>query len=672
MPAPAEAKERHAELSRAIIDARYRYYVLSDPTMPDAEFDALYHELLALEEEHPDLVTPASPSQQVGAPRDTAFPEFRHLEPMLSLDNAFSREELDAWADRVARGLGSDDVRYVCELKIDGVAMSLVYRQGVLEVAATRGDGTTGEDVTPNVLTIGAVPYRLAGDVVPGLIEVRGEVFYPVTDFERMNEQRVERGEAAFMNPRNATSGTLRQKDPAVTAERPLSMLCHGFGSMEGVAFPSHHAALEWAAGAGLPVAEETRFVGSIDEVWAYIEHWTEHRYDTAYEIDGVVIKVDALAQRTELGNTARAPRWAIAYKMPPVERETILRDIRINVGRTGKVTPYAVLEPVVVGGVTVTNATLSNETQVHLKDVRVGDTVIVRRAGDVIPEVLGPVLSKRPAGAEVWHLPPDCPFCGTELVRPEGEANNFCENVDCPNRLLESLTHMAGRGALDIEGLGYETANALLEHEKVSDLADVFRLTADDLAELPGFADKKITGLLAGIEAAKRQPLDRLLVALNIRHVGPTVAKVIARAFGSLAAIRAASRDDLVEAEGIGPIIADSLASWLENDRNAELLDALTELGVNTEAEQTEAGDALAGMTFVVTGTLEGFNRNEAKAALEGRGAKVVGSVSKRTTAVVVGENAGSKLTKAQDLGVPTLDEAAFVRLLETGELPA
>jgi DNA ligase (NAD+) len=677
----AAARARHDELVRAIRDARYRYYVLSDPPMTDAEFDGLFQELLALEDAHPALVTPSSPSQQVGAPLDTAFPPFRHPQPMLSLDNAFSRAELDAWAQRVERALAPDgdgaEVAYVCELKIDGVGINLLYRDGLLETAATRGDGTVGEDVTAQAMTIDDIPFRLQVDEVPTLLEVRGEVYYPLEAFERMNAARIERGEAAFMNPRNGASGALRQKDPEVTRQRPLSVWCHGLGTVEGKSFARHSAALAWLREAGLPTPLETAVLTTVDEVWDFVERWTAARHDVPFEIDGVVVKVDDLDQRERLGFTSRAPRWAIAYKMPPIEQETTLERIEVNVGRTGKATPYAVLDPVVVAGTRITFATLHNEIQVHAKDVREGDRVMVRRAGDVIPEVVGPVLSGRPAGTVPWSMPADCPFCGQPLVRPEGEAHHFCENVDCPNRLRESLTHLAGRGALDIEGLGEQTVDLLLEEGLVRDLADVFRLHEhrDALLGLEKWGEKRVDNLLAGIEQGRTRPLDRVLVALNIRHLGPTYAKTLVRALPSLEAIRSAAPEDLEAIEGIGPVIASAVHAWFATPRNAELVDDLVALDVTMEAEQAEqagaVADLLAGWTVVVTGTLERFSRDEAKDALEARGAKVTGSVSRRTSAVVAGDNPGSKLAKAEELGVPVLDEAAFEALLERGELP-
>ena len=687
---PTAARNRHDELVRTVQDARYRYYVLSDPPMPDSQFDELYRELEDLEEQYPALVRPDSPTQQVGAPRDTAFAEFRHPEPMLSLDNAFSREELDEWAARVRRGIGEDGaVRYVCELKIDGVAINLVYRDGVLVTGATRGDGTVGEDVTRQLLTLDDLPYRLAEEDPPAMVEIRGEVYYPLDAFDAMNAARIEAGEPAFMNPRNAASGALRQKDPRKVAERPLSLWVHGLGTVQQDAdggdtparFPSHEAFLAWAQQVGLPIPPQTRVVDTVDAVWEFVETWTGQRHDVAYEIDGVVVKVDDLAQRRALGFTARAPRWAIAYKMPPVEERTTLRAIEVNVGRTGKATPYAILEPVVVSGVQITNATLHNEIQVHAKDVRVGDTVVVRRAGDVIPEVVGPVLSERPAGAEVWHMPADCPFCGQPLHRPEGEAHHVCENVDCPNRLFESLTHLASRGALDIEGLGEKTVRLFLDLGLLADLADVFRLPdhRDELLALEGWAETSVDNLLAGIEAARQRPLERLLVALNIRHLGPTIAKLLARHLRTLDGVRRATAEETAAIEGIGPIIARAVEAWFATPRNAELVDDLVALGVRTDTDLPEPVDPdqagaeapLAGMTFVVTGTLASYSRTEAKAAIEARGGRATSSVSGRTTAVIVGDSPGSKVDTAESLGVPILDEAAFDDLLATGQLP-
>ena len=677
----AAARRRHDELTRSIRDARYRYYVLSDPAMSDASFDAALRELEAIEAEHPALVHDGSPTQQVGAPVDAAFAPVEHLTPMLSLDNAFDRGEVDAWVARVQRGLGPDEeVRFLCERKIDGVAVDLVYRRGVLAVAATRGDGTTGEEVTAQVLTMDDVPYRLAVTDPPEVVEVRGEIHLPLDAFAQMNAERIEAGQAAFMNPRNAASGALRQKDPGVTASRPLALWIHGLGRLDGISFASHSEALRWLADAGLPVPSETTVVDDAVAVWDEIERATAERHTLAYETDGVVIKVDGLAQQARLGWTARAPRWAIAYKMPPVEQETRLLAIEVNVGRTGKVAPFAVLEPVLVAGTTITHATLHNEIQVHAKDVRVGDTVVVRRAGDVIPEVVGPVLAKRPKGTRRWRMPDDCPFCAQPLVRLEGDAHHLCENVDCPNRLLESIAHLASRGALDIEGLGQQTVELLVERGLVADLADLFRLSSrrTELLGLEGFQERRGDKLLSGIETARIRPLDRFLVAFNIRHLGPTYARSLARAFRDLGSLATADVEALEAVDGIGPVIAASVRSWFDNARNARLIEELAELGVEPVAAETSrtdedgAGDVdpelLAGLSVVVTGTLERFTRSEAQAALEARGAKVVGSVSGRTSFVVAGSSPGSKAAKAAELGVDVLDEEAFLQLLREG----
>lgn len=695
-----EARDRHDELVGILRDARYRYDVLDEVPMPDAEYDRLFRELEALEEAHPDLVTAASPTQRVGSEPSTAFPPFRHPEPMLSLDNAFSREELDEWAARVQRliaqaqpedvaataAVDADDVevrrrssatRFVVELKIDGVAINLVYRNGVLVTGATRGDGVTGEDVTPQVLTLDTVPYRLATDDPPAMIEVRGEVYYPVADFDAMNADRLEAGLPTFMNPRNAASGALRQKDPSAVADRPLALWVHGLGTVDGLDLTTHEQFLDWSRDVGLPIAPETAVVDTIDEVWERIQSATAARHDVGYEIDGIVTKIDDLGLRAAMGSTARAPRWAIAYKMPPVEEQTRLLAIEVNVGRTGKATPYAVLEPVVVSGVRITHATLHNEIQVQAKDVRVGDMVMVRRAGDVIPEVVGPVLSARPDGAEVWWMPADCPFCEQPLVRPEGEAHHFCLNVDCPNRLFESLTHLAGRGALDIEGLGHKTVRMLLDEGLVTDLADVFRLRDHEerLLAMDGWGATSVGNLLDGIDAARRQPAERLLVALNIRHLGPTVAATLMGSMRTLDALRTADVDTINAIDGIGPVIADAVVEWFANPRNAELVDDLVALGLRTDTDVPEvAADAdlpLDGMTLVITGTLDGMSRNEAKERLVALGAKVAGSVSGRTTALIAGAEAGSKLTKAESLDVPVLDDAGLAHLLEHHTLP-
>ena len=671
-----ETRDRVAELRETLAYHRYRYYVLSDPQIPDAEFDALMRELEGLEAEHPELDHPDSPTHQVGAPIDSAFGEVAHRLPMQSLDNAFDREELQAWAARVARGLEDGDHRFTCELKVDGVAISLIYENGFLVQAITRGDGTTGEDVTANVRTIEGIPRLLAVDDPPALVEVRGEIHYPVEKFEAMNAAREAAGEARFANPRNAASGALRQKDPEVTRTRPLALVAHGMGATDGLDVDTHSGFLDFLRDAGIPTAPETRTMDDIDAVWAFVEHWETHRHDPTYELDGVVVKVDRLDQQRQLGSTSRAPRWAIAFKYPPEEQRTRLVDIEVNVGRTGRTTPYAVLEPVLVAGSTVTYATLHNQDQARLKDVRPGDMVIVRKAGDVIPEVVGPVLSERPEAVEAagpWQFPTTCPFCGEPLQRLEGEADTYCVNVDCPNRILETLDHFASRKAMDIEGLGYETAKALLEAGLVTDLADLYLLDRDAVFALEGFGDKKTDLLLDGIQKSRTQPVERLLTGLNIRHVGPNVAKLIARSLGDLQAMRDADVERIAAVDGIGTVIAESLVSWMANDRNAALLDKLVDAGVRTDTEVTATtSDVLAGRSLVITGTLAGYSRDEAKQAVLDAGGKVTGSVSGKTFAVVVGDSPGSKAAKAEDLGVPILDEAAFEQLLSTGELPA
>ena len=672
MAALDDARAEHDQLTREVREARYRYYVLSEPTMADAEFDTQFRRLEELEQAHPVLRTADSPTQQVGAPLDEAFPPFTHLEPMQSLDNAFSEVELRAWADRVARGLPAGTVvRWACELKIDGTAINCVYRDGVLAVGATRGTGTVGETVTQQLLTLDDVPYRLADDHPPSVIEVRGEVYYPVAKFEQMNAARIERGEAAFMNPRNAASGALRQKDPRKVADRPLAMWIHGFGHVEGRTFTTYSEYLDWARSAGLPVPTQSTTVDSIDEVWEAIQTVTEQRHSFGFEVDGVVIKVDDVEQRRALGSTAKAPRWAIAYKMPPIEQQTILRAIEVNVGRTGKATPFAVLEPVAVSGVTITNATLHNEVQVLAKDVRVGDTVIVRRAGDVIPEVVGSVPEKRPKGAKAWKMPATCPACGQPLVRPEGEGHHFCENVDCPSRIAQSLIHLASRGALDIEGLGEKTVTQFRELGWLEDLAAVFRLAErrDEILQLPGWKERSVDKLLDGIRTGGQRPLERLLVALNIRHVGPTVAKDLARHLRTLEGISQTSADTLAAIDGIGPTIAAAVRAWFDTPRNAELAAELVRLGVRSDTDLPEPAAIeqlpLAGSTFVITGTLEGRTRDEVKDQLEALGAKVSSSVSAKTTALIAGEEAGTKLDKAKEKGVPILEAAALDRLL-------
>lgn len=668
-------RQRVTELRDQLGYHRYRYYVLSDPQITDAEFDVALRELDELERAHPELDHPDSPTHKVGAPISEAFVPAVHRVPMQSLDNAFDLTELQAWADRAARGLDDADHAYTCELKVDGVAISLSYEDGHLVRAITRGDGTVGEDVTSNVRTIAAIPSLLDVREPPALVEVRGEIHYPLKAFHAMNAAREAAGEPRFANPRNAASGAMRQKDPEITRSRPLALIAHGMGATQGLNVQTHSQFLAFLRDAGVPTAPETALVHTAEDVQSFIEEWADRRHDPTYELDGVVVKIDSLAQQRQLGSTSRAPRWAIAFKYPPEEVSTLLHDISVNVGRTGRATPYAVLEPVVVAGSTVTYATLHNQDQASLKDVRPGDIVIVRKAGDVIPEVVGPVLDQRPHQVEEagpWTFPAHCPFCASHLERLDGEADTYCTNVDCPNRILESLDHYASRGALDIEGLGYETAKALLEAGLVADLADLYGLQQDQVVALEGFGDKKTTLLLDGIDTSKTQPVERLLVGLNIRHVGPTVAKLIARSFGDLHSIRSAGVERIAAVDGVGSVIAESVVTWLSNDRNSALLDKLVAAGVrpNTDAVAVSS-TALEGRSLVITGTLEDYSRDDAKQAVVDAGGKVTGTVSSKTFAVVIGDNPGSKAAKAEELDVPRLTEQQFTQLLDSGELP-
>jgi DNA ligase (NAD+) len=665
--ARAQAKLRVEELRDQINRHSYLYHVLDRPEVADAEYDQLVLELTQLEDRFPELITPDSPTQRVGATPADLFAPVAHRAPMLSLDNAFSSEELDAWAARVGKTVG-DEARYACELKIDGVACALTYEGGALIQAATRGDGRTGEDITANVRTVRGVPPRLLLDDPPSVIEVRGEMYLPVKAFEELNAQLTAAGQRPFANPRNAAAGSLRQKDPKVTAARPLRMWVHSFGAAEGVTFVSHLGFLDWAAKAGLPVAPTTELRESIDGVKAFLRHWEEHRHSVDWEIDGTVIKVDQTELQARLGSTSHAPRWAIAYKFPPEERTTLLRSIDVHTGRTGKVTPFAVLEPVFVGGVTITYATLHNEDEVRRKDVRAGDTVIVRRAGDVIPEIVGPVISKRPKRARIWKMPATCNACGTTLVRRDGEADYRCPNKrGCPSQGIEWLFHFAGRGAMDIEHLGYMTVMRLLEKGLIEDPADIYALDAEKLGQLPGFKDKAIANVLQQIEASKDRPLWRLLVGLNIRHVGGHVAQVLADAFGSIDALMAASEDAIDAVPGIGPEIAATVREWCDEEENRQLIEKLRAAGVRLADEgRIDTGPRpLAGLSIVLTGGLEGMSREEATAAAEAAGARVTSSVSKKTAFVVAGENPGTKLAKAEQLEVEVIDEDEFVRRL-------
>jgi DNA ligase (NAD+) len=668
-----EVEQRIEELRAEIRTHVYQYFVLDDPVVSDAQYDALVRELKALEEAHPELITPDSPTQRVGGPVSDLFKPVTHLRPMFSLDNAESRENLEAWEARMMRQLGSAPSGYVCELKIDGLAVVLTFRDGLLASGATRGDGTTGEDVTANLRTIKSVPLRLLGDEVPSVLEVRGEVYMSDTAFEELNQRQQEEGKPIFANPRNAAAGAVRQKDPNVTASRNIDIWVYQLGLVEGgPRFSTHGETLDYLRSLGLRTNPATNVLPTIDDVHSYVKAAEEGRHANGYQTDGVVIKVDSLAEQDALGYTAKAPRWAIAYKFPPEEQVTTLLDIRINVGRTGAATPYAVLEPVFVGGATVGMATLHNQDQVALKDVRIGDKVIVRRAGDVIPEVVGPVVGVRTGKEKVWAMPGTCPFCGNPIVRQEGEAVARCTGgFACPSRVREWLSHFAGRGGMDIEHLGYKTIDLLLGEGLISDPADIFTFDTGRLLEMPGWKETSVNNLAAAIDAARDRPVARLLTALGIRHVGGTVARVLTRRFGSLPALMDATEEEIAEVEGIGQVIAGEVKAWSRDPDNRALVEKLGAAGVRLEDEREKGAvsDLLAGLTFVVSGTIEGFTREEAAAAIEARGGKAAGSVSGKTTALIVGESPGaSKTKKAEELGIPIIDGDGFKKLLDEG----
>jgi DNA ligase (NAD+) len=755
-------RERHARLAAEVADHQFRYYVLDAPVVSDGQFDALWRELVELESAHPELVTPDSPTQKVVGKFATDFTAYDHLERMLSLDNTFNEDELRAWAERITRDVGEGKLHYLCELKIDGLAVNLLYENGKLTRALTRGDGRTGEDITLNMRTLDEVPDRLTGTdefPVPAVVEVRGEVYFRLEDFQALNASLVEAGKPPFANPRNTAAGSLRQKDPKVTASRKLRLICHGFGKREGFAFDRQSQCYDAFRAWGLPVSERSVVLTGIDEVLAHVEYWGEHRHDIEHEIDGIVIKVDEVALQRRMGSTSRAPRWAIAYKYPPEEATTRLLDIQVNVGRTGRVTPFAQMEPVVVAGSTVALATLHNAQEVKRKGVLIGDRVVIRKAGDVIPEVLGPVVDLRDGTEREFVMPTHCPECGTELAQQKaGDVDLRCPNArSCPAQLRERLFHMAGRGAFDIEGLGYEAATALLTSGVVQDEGDVFGLTEADLLRVELFRKKdgelSANGhrLLANLHAVKDRPLWRVLVGLSIRHVGPTAAQALAREFRSMDAIEAAAEEaarataeaglvitsdgtagdpgdepaaggeaapdvaapDIVAGdvaapdaaaegeeeravaearaardaaraqakalaaalapiagvEGVGPTIAAALRDWFSVEWHRDVVRKWRAAGVRMVDEvDSSVQRTLEGMSIVITGSMEGFSRDEAKEAITARGGRAAGSVSKKTAFVVAGDAPGSKYDKALEIGVPILDEAGFQVLLDRG----
>ncbi|MDF6045002.1 NAD-dependent DNA ligase LigA [Streptomyces sp. JH14] len=705
---PAEAQAQHALLAEQIEEHRFRYYVNDQPVVSDAEFDRLMRTLQELEDRYPQLRTPESPTQKVAGPYRTEFTSVEHRERMLSLDNAFDDEGLAVWAERVARDVGTADYHFLCELKVDGLAVNLTYERGVLTRAATRGDGRTGEDITPNVRTIAEIPHRLKGDRIPALVEIRGEVFFPMEAFEELNARLVEADDKPFANPRNAAAGSLRQKDPKVTAGRPLHMVVHGIGAREGLEIDRLSHAYELLHESGLPTAKYNKVVDSLYDVREFIAYFGENRHSVEHEIDGVVVKLDEIALQGRLGSTSRAPRWAIAWKYPPEEVNTKLVNIRVGVGRTGRVTPYAQVEPVEVAGSEVEFATLHNQNVVKAKGVLIGDTVVIRKAGDVIPEILGPVVDLRDGTERAFVMPTHCPECGTEL-RPmkEADIDVRCPNARfCPAQLRERVAYLAGRKCLDIDHFGYVAAAALTKplepaEPPLRDESDLFGLTIEQLlpirayvldmdsglpkhdprtgeektalvfANQQGEPKKNAVAMLEAIEAAKRAPLARILTGLSIRHVGPVAAEELARQFRSMERIEAATEEELAAADGVGPIIAASVTRWFAEDWHREILRKWREAGVRMAdegADEDEGPRPLEGLTVVVTGTLADHTRDGAKEALQSRGAKVTGSVSKKTSFVVVGDNPGSKYDKAMQLKVPVLDGAGFAVLLEQG----
>ena len=660
------------ELINEIRDHQFKYYVLDQPTITDAEFDGLLRELQSLEDKNPELREPDSPTQHVGGGFSTQFEQRDHIEKMMSLDNVFDTTELAQWFERVEKEIAQP--QYLCEVKVDGLAINLTYENGVLVRGLTRGNGVTGEDVTLNVKTIRNLPHQLKGESFPSLIEVRGEVFFPIAAFNELNDSLEEAGKQLFANPRNGAAGSLRQKDPRVTASRPLSVVVHGVGAREGIAFESQSAAYAQLKSLGLPTSDRFKVCGTRAEVEKFIQHYADHRHDVEHEIDGVVIKVDSLSQQQQLGFTSRAPKWAIAYKYPPEEVTTVLLDIKVSVGRTGRVTPFAYMEPVKVAGSTVTNATLHNAEEIVRKGVLIGDTIVIRKAGDVIPEVLGPVLDKRTGTERAFVMPTHCPECGDELrAMSQGDVDIRCPNTQsCPAQLRERIYYIGSRAALDIDVLGYEAATALLDAKIIKDESDLFDLTAEKLVTSTFFTKKdgtpaaNVDKLLAALEEAKNRPLWRTLVALSIRHVGPTAAQGLATALGSITAISEASAEELADIDGVGQIIAESIVEWFGVKWHKEIITKWEKAGVYMVVQQSEQlPQTLAGLTFVVTGGLESFTRDGISETITAHGGKPSSSVSKKTDYVLVGSDPGSKLAKAQELGVPVIDEARFKELL-------
>lgn len=676
--ADASPAQRAEELRRELNYHNHRYYTLDDPVISDGQYDLLLRELREIEAEHPELLTADSPTQRVGGEPSSAFAEVEHSRPMLSLGNAFDFDELAAWHRRISGLLDDDSFDMVCELKIDGLAVNLTYEDGVLVQGATRGNGTTGEDVTRNLRTIRTIPLKLEGFVPQGSqrLEVRGEVYLPVEEFHRLNKGREERGEQLYANPRNTGAGTIRQLDPKVTAARNMQIWVYSLNSTDGTEFiESHWKALEWLGDVGFRINPNNKLCHSLEEVEDYYRYWLERRHDLPYEADGVVVKVSPLAMQERLGVVGREPRWAIAYKFPAERATTRLKYIGINVGRTGSLNPYAVLEPVVVSGATVQHASLHNEEDINRKDIRVGDTVIIERAGDVIPQVVGPVPAQRTGQEQVFRMPERCPECDTPVVKAEDDAMHRCPNSSCPAQFFELLKHFVGKNAADIDGLGERWCGILIEKGMVSDVAGLYGLEKDKLLELDRMGDKLATRILSNIEASKSRPLPRMLFALGITHVGAEVADLLAQNYLGIRELANASEEDLTAIEGIGPKIAESIIAWFQAPENQEVVEKLLAAGVTLEQDSLPIATAatpsedspFGGLTFVVTGTLSAFSRKDAEARIKELGGKVTSSVTKKTSYVVVGESPGSKVATAERLGIPTLDEDDFLRLLES-----
>ena len=671
----AAIRHQIQELSEEIRDHQFKYYVLDAPSITDAAFDKLWNQLLELERKYPQYKLESSPTLEVGGGFATAFTQHDHIEKMMSLDNVFDNEELDTWFDRIEKA-GVKNT-WLCEVKVDGLAINLLYENGRLTRALTRGNGTTGEDVTLNIKTIKSVPTELSGKDLPATLEVRGEVFFPLQAFDDLNDSLEEAGKPRFANPRNAAAGSLRQKDPKITASRPLDVVVHGIGAATGVNFDQQSSAYELLKGWGLPTSSRYKVVSNRKEVIAFIDQYEKNRHNVEHEIDGVVIKVNEIDAQNNLGFTSRAPKWAIAYKYPPEEVSTKLLDIKVSVGRTGRVTPFAYMEPVKVAGSTVTNATLHNAQEIVRKGILIGDTVLIRKAGDVIPEVLAPVIEKRTGAERAFVMPTKCPDCGSKLrAMSEGDVDIRCPNSQsCPAQVVERLFYIGSRSALDIDVLGYEAAAALLADKLVTDEGDLFSLTLKDLNKSDFFTKKDgsisviADRFVAGLELAKSRPLWRVLVALSIRHVGPTSAQALANKFGSIANIQKASADELANIDGVGGVIAEAIVEWFEIDWHKEIIKKWEKAGVAlVDAPKEKIPQTLAGLTIVATGSLSSFTRDEITEAITSRGGKAASSVSSKTDFVVAGDSAGSKLEKATELGITILDEAGFKKLLEKG----